>query len=110
MTQRSRFSGNTAFGLLGVGLFITSLVAGPFLSKNTDQRAALALGLVGFGLACLTIGVGQLVTGHVWQNLADRNEGEHRDQNPKRFWMSVALDIAVFFVACVFAFYKYYGR
>jgi len=110
MTPRSRFSGNTAFGLVGAGLFVASLVVGHFLSKGTDQRAALATGFAGFGLAGLAIGVGQLVTGHAWQNLADRNEGPHRRENPKRFWGSVFLAVAVCIASCAFALYKYQVR
>ena len=110
MTSRSRFSGNTAFGLVGAALFVTSLAVGHFVSKDTDQRAALAIGFVGFGLLSLAIGVGQLVTGHAWQNLADRNAGPRRDENPKRFWGSVILNVAVFIVSCALALYKYQAK
>lgn len=93
-----------------MGLFVASMVAGHFLSKGSDQRVGLAIGFVGFGLGWLVIAAGQLVTGYAWQNLADRNEGPHRDENPKRFWGSVATTVAVCIVSCVFAFYKYHAR
>ncbi len=93
-----------------MGLFVASMVAGHFLSKGTDQRVGLTIGFVGFGLGWLVIAVGQLVTGYAWQNLADRNEGPHRADNPKRFWGSVATDVAVCIVSCVFALYKYHAR
>jgi hypothetical protein len=110
MTPRSRFSGNTAFGLAGVALFVASIVVGHFFSKGTGQGVAPAIGLVGFGSAWLVIGAGQLVTGFAWQNLADRNEGPHRDENPKRFWTSVSLALAVCVVSCALALNKYHSQ
>src|SRR5215469_3710730 len=110
MTPRSRFSGNTAFGLVGVGMFVASVVVGQYLSKGVGHRAGLFIGFVGFGLAWLVIAAGQLVTGHAWQNLADRNEGPHRSEDPKRFWGSVALGVAVCVVSCAFAIYRYHTK
>lgn len=98
--RRSRFSGNAAFGLAGVALFVTSLIAGHFRTRN------LATGLVGFGLACLSITIGQLVTGYAWKNLADRNEGDHRDQNPRQFSRSVASSMVGAIVAFGLALWK----
>jgi hypothetical protein len=110
MTPRSRFSGNTAFGLVGMAVFVASIVVGQCLPKNVNDRAVLLIGFVGFGLGWLVIGAGQLVTGHAWQNLADRNEGPHRSEDPKRFWGSVALAVAVCLASCAFAIYKYHAR
>ena len=110
MTPRSRFSGNTAFGLIGLAVFIASILVGQCVLKSTNDRAALLVGFLGFGLGWLTIAAGQLVTGHSWQNLADRNEGPHRINDPKRFWGSVALDIAICLGSCAFAIYKYRAK
>lgn len=110
MTSRSRFCGNTAFGLAGMGLFVAAMVVGHFFWQGTDQRVGLTIGFVGFGLGWLVVAGGQLVTGCAWQNLADRNEGPRRDENPKRFWGSVALDVAICIVSCAFALYNYYAK
>ncbi len=89
---------------------VASMLVGRFLLKPTNGRAGLLIGFVGFGLGLLMIAAGQLLTGHAWQNLADRNEGPHRSEDPKRFWGAVALPVAIGLASCAFGIYKYYAR
>jgi MFS family permease len=100
MDNRNRFSGNTAFGLVGALVIAISFAIGRYLSANNDKALGTITGFVGFAIAMLFFALGPLVTGYSWQNLADRNQGPHRKDAPARFWLSVLLPTAVAVLAC----------
>jgi len=106
MKGTSRFGGNAAFGLVGGAIFLATMLAGRYL---LDNRTGTTIGLLGFAVCFLFIGSAPLVTGYSWKNLADRNQGPHRSEQPREYWASVLLPLAASVLACWLAF-RYYER
>ncbi len=87
---RGKFS-NSRYGQVGAAIVILSLPIAYLLQKQGHLRAGIAVGFLAFGVFWALCGIGQMLTGFAWKNLAEGARGAHRAENPKEFWTAVGI-------------------
>ena len=96
MSDSEELPSNSKYAYVGLAVCLASFLIGWFFERNGHMRLGMFVGFIGFGLAWASCAVAQLVTGYSWQNLEKGNRGPRKNENPRQFWITVGIDLAVF--------------